>query len=111
MQSAVLRRRCINYWRHQRASPLVAVDLADLEAAAPPQEPEQERGIVAQEVARAVAELPGCYRKVVWLRYWLGCSVSEAAARAGYRPASARKAAGRALGRLRATHSLGAMGG
>jgi RNA polymerase sigma factor (sigma-70 family) len=96
------RNRCLQYLRARRRSERVqSLDEQLLDAVAPPRKPEQEQTERQRDLATLVAGLPRPFRHLLRLRYGLGLTTEEIAARLGYCPASIRKLASRALERVR----------
>jgi RNA polymerase sigma factor (sigma-70 family) len=104
---ATLANRCIIYWRKHRRRLWDLVDSAILELLADVEAPPQERADLRCDLDALLAHLPDRCRSVLRLRYGLGCSAAEAAARMGYCPSSLRKVSRRCLASL-AEQLLGA---
>lgn len=97
-----LRHRCLQYLRAQRRREwLESLDGQLLDVMAPPREPEQEKAARHRDLATVTAGLPLPLRLLLHLRYGLGLTTDEIAARLGYRPNSVRKLSSRALARAR----------
>ena len=96
-----LRHHCARYWRQRRSSVLEAVDSELLEVLSAPQPAPQERAALVWDLESLFETLSARHRSVLWLRFGLGLSTEEVAARLGYCPASIRKLTLRSLARLR----------
>jgi RNA polymerase sigma-70 factor (ECF subfamily) len=95
-----LRNRCLIYWRRRRDSVFSNVDQTLLELLVKPQEPPQEKAELHWDLETLLTEVPERCRQLLRLRYGLGLSSAEAAARMGLRADSARKATQRCLAAL-----------
>jgi RNA polymerase sigma factor (sigma-70 family) len=91
------------YWSatRRRRAWLQYLDGNFLEALAPVQQPAQERAELFWDLATLAAFLSRRQQVLLQLRYGLGLSFEEIAARLGYCSCSIRKSTGRALARLR----------
>jgi len=98
-----LRHKCSVYWREKRYGRVQAVDPPTLDALAPSLPAPQERAEMHWDLERAVAGLDERHRKLLRLRYALGFSTIEIAARLGYEVASVRKLSCRSVDRLQQT--------
>jgi RNA polymerase sigma factor (sigma-70 family) len=95
-----VKKKCILYWKRQRTSLLQAVDAAFLETLSEPPPPPQEREEMIWDLETLALGLCSRHRTVLRLRYGLGLSTSEVAARLGYCPSSIRKLTCRSVERL-----------
>lgn len=95
-----LRKKCALYWKRQRDDRLQGVDFGTLEELCRPVEPGQERIERRLDLAALTSGLCRRHRLVLWLRYGLGLSASEIAARTGYCDSSIRKLTCRSVARL-----------
>jgi RNA polymerase sigma-70 factor (ECF subfamily) len=100
-----LRNRCAAYWRWRHDSLLEGVDAGVLEALSDPLPAPQERAELLWDLEAVFDTLPARQRSLLWLRFGLGLSANEVAARLGYCPASIRKLTCRSLERLRSAVS------
>jgi len=96
-----LYRICYLWATRRRRAWLQYLDGVFLEALAPAQRPAQERAELFWDVQALLAHLPRRCRILLQLRYGLGLSSEEIAARLGYRPESIRTLSARAVARLR----------
>lgn len=96
-----LQHLCFLYHRTRRRRPLEFLDLALLEALVPAQRPAQEEAEIAWDLACWSASLSPMFRRLLQLRYVLGWTDREIAARLGYQPDSVRKLRARALKQMR----------
>jgi RNA polymerase sigma factor (sigma-70 family) len=96
-----LRKKCIMYWKRRRNDRLQGADLATLESLSEPLEPLQERAERLWDLDAIAGALCGRHRAVLWLRFGLGLSTVEVAARTGYHHSSIRKLTCRTIARLR----------
>ncbi|HYU33522.1 MAG TPA: sigma-70 family RNA polymerase sigma factor [Thermoanaerobaculia bacterium] len=104
-----LSRMCCTWLRRQRQRRwLQYLDEQILEAIAPAEEPPQERAELFLDMETLLAVLPRRSQQLVALRYGLGMTNEEIAARLGYRPASISKLSERVLERLRRSLREGA---
>ena len=76
---STLRNRCVSYWRRRGESRFEAVDAKILDILAGPQAPPQERSELRHDLNAALARLPEQERRVLRLRYGLGCESAEIA--------------------------------
>lgn len=95
-----LRKKCAFYWKRQREDRLLGVDLASLEGLCEPVAPDQERSEKMLDFAALTSDLCRRHRIVLWLRYGMGLSASEIAARTGYCDSSIRKLTCRSVARI-----------
>lgn len=95
-----LRNKCLRYWRRRQEDRLQTMDLPALESLCAPLPPLQERAERMLDLATLTADLCRRHREILWLRYGLGLSSSEIAARTGYRGSSIRKLSCRSVSRL-----------
>lgn len=104
-----LRLRCSLYRRSQRVRRryMESVSPQLLDAIVESELPPQEREDMLREIHRAAFRLGRQHQAILRLRYRLGFSVAEIAERLGYRPASVRKLAARAITRIRHRLDLG----
>jgi len=98
-----LRHKCSVYWREKRYGRVQAVDPPTLDALAPSLPAPQERAEMHWDLERAAAGLETRHRQLLRLRYALGCSTIEIAARLGYEITSVRKLSCRSVDRLQQT--------
>jgi RNA polymerase sigma factor (sigma-70 family) len=98
-----LRYRCSIYRRSRRVlrRRLTLVPYPVLDAIVESETPPQEREDLVRDVYQASVYLGRQHQAILRLRYRLGFSVEEIADRLGYRPASVRKLAARAITRIR----------
>lgn len=95
-----LRHKCSIYWREQRGRRLQAVDPDFLEDLAGAQPAPQERAELLWDLDRLLGLLSSRHRALMRLRYGLGFTPEEVAARLGYNNSSVRKLSCRSLSRL-----------
>ena len=95
-----LRNKCAMYWKRQRSNRLQAVDLPMLESLSEPLPPVQERSEQLWDLESLFGSLCQKHRTVLWLRFGLGMSTLEVAARTGYHHTSIRKLICRCVVRL-----------
>ncbi len=95
-----LRNRCIVYWRKRRAALYDSVDTVILELLTEPVAAPQERAQLLWDLNDLLEELPPRCRKILRLRYGLGCDPGEVARNMGYHPGSVRKVARRCMAAL-----------
>lgn len=95
-----LRKRCLVYWRTRRRRLYNAVDSAILESVAKAEGPTQEDSDLSSDLSCAIGTLSSRCRSLLQLRYGLGCTPLEAAARMGYRRSSIYKVMERCLAAL-----------
>lgn len=95
-----LRNKCLRYWRGRQEDRLQPMDLPALESLCDPLPPLQERAERRLDLATLTGDLCRRHREILWLRYGLGLSSSEIAARTGYRGSSIRKLSCRSVSRL-----------
>jgi RNA polymerase sigma-70 factor, ECF subfamily len=95
-----LRNRCIVYWRKRRAALYDSVDTVILELLTEPVAAPQERAQLLWDLNDLLEELPPRCRKILRLRYGLGCDPAEVARNMGYHPGSVRKVARRCMAAL-----------
>ncbi len=95
-----LRKKCALYWKRQRDDRLQGVDIGALEGLCEPVAPGQERIDRRLDLTVLTSDLCRRHRVVLWLRYGLGLSASEIAARTGYCDSSIRKLTCRSVARL-----------
>ena len=88
---STLRFRCRMYWRTRRRQRHLSVESDLLEALAQPQSPEQESAALRHDLDRLLAALPPRPRRLVRLRYGLGYTAREVAARTGLTPDAVRQ--------------------
>ncbi len=95
-----LRKRCLVYWRSRRRRLYNAVDTAILESVAQAEGPAQEDADLSADLGCAIGTLSSKCRSLLQLRYGLGCTPLETAARMGYRRSSIYKVMERCLAAL-----------
>ena len=95
-----LRKKCVLYWKRQREDRLYGVDAETLEDLCQPVGPDQERIERRLDIMALTSDLCQRHRLVLWLRYGVGLSASEIAARTGYCGSSIRKLTGRSVARI-----------
>ena len=95
-----LRKKCALYWKKQRDDRLQGVDAGTLEELCRPVGPDQERIERRLDIATLTSDLCQRHRVVLWLRYGVGLSASEIAARTGYCGSSIRKLTCRSVARI-----------
>lgn len=95
-----LRKRCLVYWRTRRRRLYNAVDSAILESVARAEGPAQEDSDLSSDLGCEIGKLSSKCRSLLQLRYGLGCTPLEAAARLGYRRSSIYKVMERCLAAL-----------
>lgn len=95
-----LRNKCSIYWKKQRSARLQAVDLPVLESLSEPMPPLQERSEQIWDLEALAVILSRRHWFVLWLRFGLGMSTTEIAARTGYNDSSIRKLTCRSVARL-----------
>jgi len=95
-----LRKKCALYWKRQRDDRLEAVEPWTLESLSEPQSPGQERTERRLDLKTLTEDLGQRHRNVLWLRYGLGLSAAEIAARTGYCDSSIRKLTCRSVARI-----------
>ena len=95
-----LRKRCLVYWRTRRRRLYNAVDTAILESVARAEGPAQDNSDLNTDLNCAIGSLSSKCRSLLQLRYGLGCTPLEAAARMGYRRSSIYKVLERCLAAL-----------
>jgi RNA polymerase sigma factor (sigma-70 family) len=95
-----LRNRCIVYWRKRRSALYDSVDTVILELLTEPVAAPQERAQLLWDLNDLLDELPPRCRKILRLRYGLGCDSAEVAHYMGYNPSSVRKVARRCMAAL-----------
>jgi RNA polymerase sigma factor (sigma-70 family) len=108
-----LENRCVMYWRerHRRDRRYESLMPFHEELAVPVPAPQERRRVLA-ELAHLSRKLPAQQRRVLALRFGLGCSSDEIAAASGLARGSVRKTLNRALHRLRrAATAMQAPGG
>jgi RNA polymerase sigma factor (sigma-70 family) len=98
-----LRHKCSVYWREKRYGRVQAVDPPTLDTLAPALPAPQERAEMIWDLDRAVFSLEERHRQLLRLRYALGFSTVEIAARLGYNVTSVRKLSCRSVARLQKT--------
>jgi RNA polymerase sigma factor (sigma-70 family) len=95
-----LRHKCWLYWKRRRNDRLQAVDMPMLESLSEPVPPVQEREERLWDLETLAGSLCLRHRTVLWLRFGLGLSTDEVAARTGYNCSSIRKLTCRTVARL-----------
>ena len=95
-----LKHKCLHYWRAHRRRLYDSVDTGILEVMAPASSESAERGLARTELRAALGRIDGKCRKMLEMRYLMGCRTSELAVSFGYQPASVGKIASRCLGAL-----------
>lgn len=95
-----VKKNCLMYWRSRRRRLYDAVDGSVLEWLAGGERPIQERRDLRNDLGALIDRLPDRYRKVLQLRYALGCDAREVARRTGYRRSSIGKVTARSLAAL-----------
>lgn len=88
---STLRNRCLVYRRRRRDDLFEAVDAKILDLLAGPQAPPQERTDLLHDLNVALARLPERERRVLHLRYGLGCESSEVAEQLGFESEGIRR--------------------
>lgn len=105
---STLRNRCDSYWRRRHADLFESVDAKILDILAGPQAPPQERAELRHDLEVALAQLPASERRVLHLRYGLGCESAEIAERLGFESEGMRKLTTRSIVHLgRELHRVG----
>lgn len=105
---STLRNRCGSYWRKRHHDLFEPVDAKILDVLAGPQAPPQERAELRHDLEVALAQLPESERRVLHLRYGLGCESSEIAERLGFESEGMRRLTSRSIVHLgRELHKVG----
>jgi RNA polymerase sigma-70 factor, ECF subfamily len=105
---STLRNRCGSYWRRRHHDLFEPVDAKILDLLAGPQAPPQERTELRHDLEVALAQLPESERRVLHLRYGLGCESSEIAERLGFESGGMRSLTSRSIVHLgRELHKVG----
>jgi len=99
--AGTLRKNCLMYWRRRGRRIYDAVDTEVLEWLAGGDATVQERGDLRRDLATGLKRIAPRHRRLLRLRYSLGCEPSEVARRMGYRPSSIGKLTARSLSALR----------
>jgi len=97
---AVLRNRCLLYWRRRRRGLIQAVDAALLEELGPGVAPAQQRSDLRHDLGSALAELTPRCRRILRLRYGLDYTGPEIASKLESRVDTIRQATLRCLSAL-----------
>lgn len=92
-----VRNRCRNFWRDRRRKLYFNVDVAVLETIAEPGRTAQEHSDLRYDLGNVLGKLSARCRKLLELRYTLGCKPAEAAERMGYSPSGIYKVLERCL--------------
>lgn len=91
---------CISYWRQRRRWVLVELDAALLPDGPAGNDDPPGAADWRCDLRTAISRLPERCRRILHLRYGLGCDGAEAASRLGHREASVRQATLRCLSAL-----------
>lgn len=95
-----LRNKCAVYWKRRRRERVEGMAPEALESLSEPLPPVQERAELFWDLEAVVGSLCRRHRIVLWMRFGLGLSTLEIAARTGYHHSSIRKLTCRSIARL-----------